>query len=172
MTFFRALKLAAAAAAAAFSCTAGPSATTGPTPLPPGALTTSVVLRGVDYADTSGPPESTLESLPSGAVRLTNVADSGESRRVDWVLPADALPANATILNINARVCGAGSGEFWESYGPNGGFPVEHEGEPPAADGCWHYSGAPGPDTRVEAYAVGASMMTVDRVEYDVTYLP
>jgi hypothetical protein len=154
------------------ACAGAPAATPTPTPLPSGALVRTFVLDGADYIDHYGPPESTLTTLDDGSIRMENRRPSGVSLEVDWELPPGSLPPGATILNVDARVCGEGSGDFWESYGPEGADPVEHEAQPPAADGCWHYRGGPGPETRVEAYVVGNSVFVVDRIEYDITYLP
>lgn len=69
-----------------------------------------------------------------------------------------------TLRSVDVRICGSGSGDFWETYGPEGSDPVEHEVAAPDADGCWHYNGAPGPDTAVKAIIRLASTMTISRV--------
>jgi hypothetical protein len=156
--------------AAACGGTAGPTPT--PTPLPSGAIVAKVVVQGVDYADSFGPPAATITELEDGSVRMENHRPGGVSLEVDWQLPAGSLPDGAQIINVDARICGEGSGDFWESYGPQGAEPVEYEARPPAADGCWHFLGGHGPQTQVEAYVVGDSVFVVERVEYDITYLP
>ena len=88
---------------------------------------------------------------------------------VTWELPAEAIPAGYRIISIDTAVCGAGSGDFWESYGPAGSDPEEQEVIAPAADGCWHYNGAPGPDTTVKAIIRLASVMAITRIDYVVT---
>ena len=66
-------------------------------------------------------------------------------------------------------VCGSGSGDFWEAYGPPGSSPDEYEVVPPSADGCWHFNDAPGPDTTVLVKLRLASTMTISRLEYVLT---
>jgi hypothetical protein len=73
---------------------------------------------------------------------------------------------------MDVLVCGTASGDFWESYGPQGSDPTEYEVVPPESDGCWHYRDAPGPDTTVKAFVHLATTFTITRIEYTVTVSP
>jgi hypothetical protein len=42
-----------------------------------------------------------------------------------------ALLAGKVIGRVDAALCGAASGQFWETYGPYGADPVEYEGTQP-----------------------------------------
>ena len=128
------------------------------------------MLRGDEYTDSFVPPNGTLEKLEDGSIRMSTTRGSGVSLEVDWELAAGELPAGRTVVDVDVNVCGAGEGDFWETYGPYGANPVEHEALPPESDGCWHYVDEPGTDFRVEAYVVGASSLIVERIEYVVTF--
>ena len=74
------------------------------------------------------------------------------------------------IVNVDVRICGRGEGDFWEVYGPDGGDPFEYEVLPPQADGCWHFNGAPGHDLSVIGAVMLRSRMTIEFVEYAITF--
>jgi hypothetical protein len=128
-----------------------PGPTITPVPSFVGGTTVVVTVRGQDYVLASGldPAHATITKLSGGGIRLDADGSSAEELTATYRFPASALPAGKIIRRIDTKVCGSGSGDFWESYGPPGSTPVEYEVEPPAADGCWHFAGAPGPDSTV-----------------------
>jgi hypothetical protein len=146
--------------------TSGPSGPPASTD-PGGRIVVSVL--GRDYATANVAGHGTLTQSTDGSITIQTDRTYAEQTEVDWELPADAIPAGATIRSLDVRVCGKGSGDFWESYGPDGSDPIEEEVTPPQADGCWHYTGAPGHDTVVKVYIRLASTMTITRVEYTAT---
>ena len=104
------------------------------------------------------------------SVRVDSTADTSQAAWVIWHLSPDRLPPGAVIHSVDVRVCGSGEGDFWEVYGPDGSQPTEYEVSPPADDGCWHFTGAPGHDLTVAAGTELASTMTIDAVEFHVTF--
>ena len=82
-----------------------------------------------------------------------------------------ALPADAQIISVDTRVCGQGTGQFWEQYGPVGSNPNEYEVTQPEADGCWHFTDAPADDLSVIASVMLQSSLSIEKVEYTVTFV-
>ena len=117
------------------------------------------------------PRPDTIAFGPKRGLVLTTSRKAPYPAHVAWSLDPGALPSAATVAWLDVRVCGHGSGDFYELYGPDGTDPVEYEMKPPAPDGCWHFAGAPA-DFDVQIYANGDSTMTVDRVEMVVTTRP
>jgi hypothetical protein len=158
---------------------AAPTPTLTPVPSIVGGKTVVVTVRGQDYALAQGldPPHATITNLTGGGIRMFTDGTTSGPLTVTYRLPAlppSLLPAGKTIRRIDVKVCGSGSGDFWEVYGPPGSAPVEYEAAPPAADGCWHFAGAPGPDSTVIADVninpIGVtSTMQIDRLVYTVT---
>jgi hypothetical protein len=61
-------------------------------------------------------------------------------------------------------------GDFWQVYGPYGAQEIEYEMTPPSSDGCWHFTKDAGTDYRVSIYVNEDSTMTIDRIEYRITF--
>jgi hypothetical protein len=155
---------------------AAPTPTLAPVPSVVAGQAIVVTLRGQDYVSAQGvdPLHATLTYLSGGGIRLRSDGSTSDSLTVTYRLSPSSLPAGKDIRRIDVKVCGSGSGDFWESYGPPGSEPVEYEAEPPATDGCWHFAAAPGPDsTVIVAVNIAAinvtSTMQIDRVVYTVT---
>lgn len=149
--------------------TAAPSAApTGEATIPADG-TVRVVLRGDQYEIADIPENGTVTRLAAGGIRLETTRTYSHQLMVTWFVPDDAVPAGATITEVDVAVCGNGDGDFYETYGPEGSEPLEHEVEPPGPDGCWHYDNALGDDTSVIAIVRLASHLVIDRVEYTFT---
>jgi hypothetical protein len=99
-------------------------------------------------------------------VRLETTRTISAQLMVTWFLPEGSIPADTVVTGVDVAVCGSGDGDFYETYGPEGSDPMEHEVEQPDPDGCWHYAGAIGDDTSVIAIIRLASHLIIDRVEY------
>jgi hypothetical protein len=134
-----------------------------------------VTVRGQDYVLAQGlvPTHATITKLSNGGIRLDADGSLADPLLVTYRASVP-LPAGKSIKRIDVKVCGSGSGDFYESYGPPGSVPVEYEFEPPAADGCWHYAGAPGPDSKVivavnQAAINAPSTLQIDRLVYTFT---
>jgi hypothetical protein len=145
-----------------------PRRTAAPTVGPNGQIV--VVVPGSHFDATSSIPSngSVARQSDGSVVATTDRTLSGELE-LDWTLPDTALPAGAKIQKIDTLVCGTGSGDFWETYGPTRSDPTEYEVMQPAADGCWHYTGGDGSDTTVAAKIRLQSTMTITRIQYTVT---
>ena len=155
-----------------------PANTTAPaTPSPqssggPG-RTLVVTVQGTDYVDAQIPQNGTITKMPDGSVRLETTRMYSDPMVVTYELPADRLPTGTRILGIQGtKVCGSATGDFWESYGPDGSDPTEHEFGPPQPDGCWHYGPAPGPDTTVTVGQRTQTVYIITKIEYTVTIGP
>ncbi len=157
-----------ATASASTSATASgsPAASAVPTG-PEGRI--QVVVLGSQYSNSTVPSNGSVKLGNGGLVTFRTDRTISDPLELDWDLPESAIPAGFTIRSIDVRICGTGSGDFWETYGPTGSTPDEMEVTAPQADGCWHYTGAPGPETTVKAAIRLNSTMTVARIEYTVT---
>jgi hypothetical protein len=116
------------------------------------------------------PAGTTLSKTPTGGVRAESTRAGEGSLYVEWVLPESVFPAGARVANVHTLVCGSASGDFYEVYGPYGADEIEYEASPPSPDGCWHFTKDPGSDYRVEIYVNGDSTMTIERIEFRVTF--
>lgn len=128
-----------------------------------------VVLAGSDYEFADVPENGTLTRLPGGGIRLESTRIISAQLMVTWFPPAGSIPAGATITDVDVVVCGRGEGDFYETYGPLGSDPAEHEVEAPSPDGCWHYDNAYGDDLSVIAITRLQSRLDIERVEYTIT---
>lgn len=147
--------------------TAGPTDTPGPTVGPGGRLV--LTLLGVQYESAVVAPNATLIKRDDGSILLVSRRGQSDTSEVHYRLPASALPPASQIVRIDTLVCGEGSGDFWETYGPDGSSPAEHEAIRPAVDGCWHYDDAPGPDTSVTGMVRTQTTLRIDRIVYTIT---
>jgi hypothetical protein len=159
------------------SATSSAAATPTITPVPPfvGGEKIVVTVLGQDYVLAQGlvPTHATITKLSGGAIRLDTDGSLGDPLTVTYRASV-SVPAGKSIRRIDVKICGAGGGDFYESYGPPGSVPVEYELEPPDSDGCWHYAGAPGPDSKVivavnQAAINMPSTMQIDRLVYTFT---
>lgn len=139
----------------------------GPSFLPDGRIV--YTLRGDEYEDVDVPDSGTFTERPDGSVLLETIRLYSYQLILTYALPEDVIPVGKTITRVDTRVCGSGEGDFWETYGPEGGDTLEHEVSAPGADGCWHYEKAPGFDTSVIAIIRLGSKMTIEKVEYTIT---
>jgi hypothetical protein len=127
---------------------------------------------GNQYINSAVPSNGSVTSNADGSVTMKLDRTVSDEIELDYIVPADRIPAGKTITNMDVLVCGTASGDFWESYGPQGSDPTEYEVVPPESDGCWHYRDAPGPDTTVKAFVHLATTFTITRIEYTVTVSP
>jgi hypothetical protein len=144
---------------------ATPLHTAGPTPVIGETVTYSV--KGSAYVDSVIPPGGLITNLAGGAIKMTTGTANSDELTVTYRL---TLPAGRTVTRYQVNVCGAGSGNFWETYGPPGASPSEYEFEPPAGDGCWHFTGGSMTDTTVLAIIGLGSQMRIDRIDYILTF--
>jgi hypothetical protein len=128
-----------------------------------------VVVAGSAFTEAEVPPNGTLRKLSGGAVLLELDRTFSEPLTLTYRLPATSIPAGRSVRRIDVKVCGAGSGDFWETYGPFGSEPFEYEVTPPGPDGCWLFTGGTIRDTTVLASIRLASKMRIDRIVYLVT---
>lgn len=112
---------------------------------------------------------STLTVYTDGAIRIDSIRDQTGDNHFDWALPEALRPDPATVLDVYARGCGTGSGDFYEIYGPWDSVEFEYEVTPPATDGCWHFTQAAGKSYEFEIWLHGDSHMTIERLEIVVT---
>lgn len=148
------------------TATAKPAGTQGPT-LAPG-TTFDVVVLGQKYASKQVPANGSVTNGANGSILMTTDTSISDELTVTYRLPASAMPAGTQIASVDVAVCGSGQGDFWETYGPPGGEPEEHEVTPPDADGCWHYFDG-GSNTTVLAIIRLDSTLRIDRLVYTVT---
>jgi hypothetical protein len=142
------------------------------TPVPEawGGASTTVTVLGRNYKDTAVnmQPHSTITRLASGSVVMTSTADDSQPTTIMYELPSTAVPAGRQIARLDTVICGSGGGNFWEVYGPDGSDPAEYEAALPAADGCWHFTRAPGTDRSVHADIQLESSMRIDKVVFTI----
>ena len=138
------------------------------TPVPAGSsgAATVVIVPGAQFTAYDTQPHSTIAKLSSGSVVLTGTNDDSNPTTLLFELPKGSVPAGHQIARLDTVICGKGDGYFWEVYGPDGSDPQEYEAQPPASDGCWHFSRAPGTDTSVHADIQLASSLRIDKVVY------
>ena len=149
------------------SASASPAASASAPAGPEGKI--QVVVLGSQYVNSAVPPNGSVKLGNGGVITFQTDRTISEQLEMDWELPQSAIPAGFMIRSMDVRICGTGKGDFWETYGPEGSTPDEIEFKPPQADGCWHFAGAPGPDTTVKAMIRLQSAMTITRLEYTVT---
>jgi hypothetical protein len=187
------LALVASLSTAVVGCGGGaaPSPTPGPPTPPPATIVPSVSVPSVVAsvgAPPSAPPKGsvvTVEVPGTGYVRLDEspgkVTRDGDtlivetergtfiSTRIGYDLPDGTFPPDTVFSRIDMKLCGSGTGDFWEVYAPSGGEPLEQEVTQPADDGCWHFDGAAEGDPYFEAFVNGGSRMVIDKVVYTLT---
>jgi hypothetical protein len=127
----------------------------------------TITLAGSDFK-TSDVPEGGQLARNGDLAVLRTSKTSTDALWVTYELDRAQLPAGTTIYSVDTLICGRGSGDFWEVYGPTGSEPNEYEVVPPSADGCWHFTGAPGDDLSVIAAVMIESQLIVERVVFTV----
>lgn len=138
-------------------------------PIPSGSSgTQTITLTGAQFSSSDVPDSGQLARNGDLAV-LRTTANSADALWVIYKLDPAQLPAGTTIYSVDTAICGQGSGDFWEVYGPSGSDPAEYEVVPPSADGCWHFAGAPAADD-ISAIAVVMiqSQLIIERVVFTV----
>jgi hypothetical protein len=144
-----------------------PSLTPGESTVP--GATQTFVVNGIAFSSSDVPANGQLVQSGDGVI-LQTTDDSADALWVTYVLDPANLPPGSVINNVDVRICGEGDGDFWEVYGPPGSEPDEYEVLPPEADGCWHFTGAPGDDLSVIAGTMLESRLYVERVEFTITF--
>jgi hypothetical protein len=147
-----------------------PGQTARPTPTPvAGGSVVEIVVPGQGYVLATVPGNGKIVKLSGGGVELRTTRDQSDELTLTYRLPIGKLPPGVKAGQVDAKVCGKASGDFWEMYGPTGALPSEHEVVPPAADGCWHFDGGSLDDTALFAIINLESRFRIDRVVYTVT---
>jgi hypothetical protein len=169
------VRVSAAASASASASVVAPSATAipsptpfrtaGPTPVP--GETVTYTRKGTAYVDSVVPTGGAITTLAGGAIKMTTGTANSDELTVTYRL---TLPAGRLVKSYQVKVCGSGSGNFWEAYGPPGAIPAEYEVVPPASDGCWNFKGSSMTDTTVLAIIGFGSTMRIDRIDYILTF--
>lgn len=157
-----------APATAAPHPTATPRPTATPEPVAPGS-TFDIVVPGQKYATSVVASNGTITKLPYGSILMSSERTISDSTEVSYRLPAGQVPPGTQIARLDVAVCGYGSGDFWETYGPADADPIEHEVTAPDADGCWHYLGGSGRDSTAHAIIQGATTLRISKVVYTIT---
>lgn len=139
-----------------------------PTPTPAGPVTRVLAVNVQQPSVVDVPTPDTLTNQGNGGIVVTTSRNAGHPLHMEWNLDPSALPAGGTISSVDTRVCGHGSGDFYEVYGPFDADPIEYEAKPPGLDGCWHFTGGPS-DFHVTIYAYDDSSLAIDRIEFVVT---
>jgi hypothetical protein len=148
-----------------------PTATVQPTAsataIPAGTVVT-IEVPGSAYVRLDESPDNKI--TPDGDVLVVEtVRGSFMSTRIGWELPPGSVPPGTTFSRIDMKICGSGSGDFWETYAPSGGEPLEQEVTQPTADGCWHFDGAADGDPYFKSFVNGNSRMRIERIVYTLT---
>lgn len=130
-----------------------------------------MVVDGSAYFAADVPLGSRLRRVGTSAVILST-SETSDTTTVSWRPGPGALPAGRDVIDVKTSICGSGSGDFWEVYGPTGSDPAEYEVTPPGDDGCWHFSDAPGTTLTVLGIALLDSTLTITSVEYLINFAP
>jgi hypothetical protein len=127
------------------------------------------VVNGSDYVSADVPAGGVLNKVGTSAF-LRTTTEAVDALWVTWRLDEALLPVGRTVHSVDVRICGAGQGHFWEVYGPDGGDPFEYEVIGPNDGDCWLFRDAPGTDLTVLGGVMLDSTLSIDRVEYHVTF--
>ena len=125
-----------------------------------------------DYVEARIRGDSRLERLADGSIRVISTRASNADQYVEWlVADEEIMPAGTEAATVVTLVCGRGSGDWWEVYGPYGSEEFEYEVTEPGEDGCWTFNeSGRHTDFRVEIWLSGNAEMTISRIEFHVTY--
>lgn len=143
-----------------------------PTPRPDAGEIKTFLISPADFFDEVIREGSTLTVYTDGTIRVDSIRDQVGDNHMDWALPEALTPRQEDVLDVYARGCGSGSGDFYEIYGPWDSLEFEYEVTPPAEDGCWHFTQAAGKAFDFEIWLHGNSSMTINRLELVVTLRP
>ena len=131
--------------------------------------TVEIVVPGSLYVQATVSPNAKVTRLPNNTVLITSDRTLSTGTTVVYRLPSSSLPPGTRIVHLEVAVCGFAKGDFWETYGPPGSSPAEHEATPPDADGCWHYVAPAGAGTTVTAIVERQTTFRIDKVVYRIT---
>ena len=125
-----------------------------------------------DYAEARIRGDARLEPLPDGSIRVVSTRASNADQYVEWLVEDERImPPGMQAARVVTLVCGRGSGDWWEVYGPYGSEEFEYEVTAPGEDGCWAFNETGRyTDFRVEIWLSGNAEMTISRIEFRVTY--
>lgn len=126
-------------------------------------------LTGAQYSSYQIPEAASL-LLNGDALVMRTTSESDDALWVTYRVQPGLLPAGATVHSVSVAICGYGSGQFWEVYGPTGSVPHEYEVVPPDADGCWHFRDALTNDVSAVAGTMLESTMVIESVVFTVTF--
>ena len=143
-----------------------------PTPRPGSGEIKTFLISPADFFDEVIREGSALTVYADGSIRVDSIRGQVGDNHMDWSLPEALMPAQDDVLDVYARACGSGSGDFYEIYGPWDSLEFEYEVTPPAEDGCWHFTQAVGKAYDFEIWLHGNSSMTITRLELVVTLRP
>ena len=146
-----------------------PASIAPPSSSQPGGNSESYTMTGAEYTTYQMPEDASL-LLNGESLVLRTTEDSSDALWVTYTLDPSRLPAGAIVHSVSVAVCGYGSGQFWEVYGPTGADPHEYEVVPPEADGCWHFRDVQTADLSTIAATMLESTMVIDRVVFTVTF--
>src|SRR6187549_788573 len=88
--------------------------------------TVTYTVNGADYVTSDVPGEASVYVDGTSLVIQTG-RTSPDQAWVTWRLSPEQLGTTAAIHSVDVSVCGQGQGDFWETYGPDGGNPFEYE---------------------------------------------
>lgn len=139
---------------------------------PASGQTVSYAIAPTDYAEARIRGDARLEKLPDGSIRVVSTRASEADQYVEWLVEDERImPPGRQASRVLTVVCGRGSGDWWEVYGPYGSEEFEYEVTEPGADGCWRFNEVGRyTDFRVEIWLSGDAEMTISRIEFRVTY--
>lgn len=168
----------AASPAIATSAPGASTAGVGSTPAsgaPPGGSQVLIhVVAPTDYVEARIRGDARLEELPDGSIRVISTRASAADQYVEWLVdPGAIMPPGAQADRVVTLVCGRGSGDWWEVYGPYGSEEFEYEVTEPGEDGCWTFTETGRyTEFRVEIWLSGNAEMTISRIEFTITVAP
>ena len=125
-----------------------------------------------DYVEARIRGDARLEPLPDGGIRVVSTRASNADQYVEWWVDESVImPPGSQANKVLTIVCGNGSGDWWEVYGPWGSDEFEVEVTGPGSDGCWYFNESGRyTDFRVEIWLSGNSEITIRSIEFQVTF--
>ncbi|MBM4407457.1 MAG: hypothetical protein FJ038_02370 [Chloroflexi bacterium] len=149
-----------------------PPPTPAPTPTPLTGQTRVHRVAPTSYVEARIRGDSRLEALPDGSIRVVSTRASNADQYVEWWVDESVImPPGSQAARVVTVVCGGGSGDWWEVYGPYGSDEFEFEVTGPGSDGCWYFNeSGRHTDFRVEIWLSRNAEMTISRIEFHVTF--
>jgi hypothetical protein len=143
----------------------------GPSALPSAGQTLTYTVSPRAPVNQTIPEATSVTNVGTDGIRAEATRAANHLLYLQWQLPPETtLPPGSRVVDVHTVVCGSGTGDFWEIYGPYGALEIEYEVTDPSADGCWHFTQDPGTNYRVEIYVDGNSAMTITKIEFRVTF--